>query len=292
MIKNNFFIKTLAFGTIMLFVGIGIIPNISRGVNASDGEGLVACWHFDEGDKEIVNDDTDNKNNGIIHGATWTFGILGFALELDGIDDHISIPGSNSLDITGNITMEIWIYPYTKPWVAPLISKGTNSGNYGYHLAIGQYYSNGCVSFQLHSNETKTLWLDSSTPVITEQWHHIAAVRMDSVARIYIDGEISDYEPCFDSSIRTNNLSLEFGTYNDYSEFFHGIIDEVCIYNRALEPSEIYNNYQEMLNAITEYEKSKPENPDNKTSGFELIILFIAMIMVVFFSRSWSFKRY
>ena len=290
MTRKNLFRKILLFMTIMLFVGIGVIPNIVRNVSADDKEGLIACWHFDEGDNEIAHDDSDNNNDGIIYGATWTAGISGFGLELDGINDYVSIPDNNNLDITDNITIEAWIYPYSMPWIAPLISKGTNSSNYGYYLAVGQYYY-GHLSFKLHSTDTKALWLDSGYPLETRQWHYIAVVRAGTTAMIYIDGKINNADSYFASYIRTNNLPLELGTYNDYSEFFHGILDEVSIYNYALNASEIHNHYREILNKSKWDEGSASESLSKDTPGFELIVVLMSMAIVMVFSWKY-YKRY
>jgi hypothetical protein len=289
MIKNNLFRKILIFGIMTLFVGVGITSNMAGNIGDSVEEGLVACWHFDEGNKDIAYDSSGN-NSGFIYGATWTDGISGFALELDGINDYVSIPDSNSLDITGNITIEAWIYLYSMPWVAPLVSKGTNSNNYGYYLAVGQYYSNGCASFKLHSNNTKILWLDSSSPLAIEQWHYVVVVRADNATKIYIDGSINNADTYFDGSIRTNGLSLEFGTYNDYSEFFHGILDEISIYNRALNTSEIYNHYREILSVSTGGEEPASEPSSKDTPGFEIVILFMSMTILAGFR--WKYRRY
>jgi len=279
MIKKSLFRKILIFALITLFIRVGITSNIAGNVDDSVEGGLVACWHFDEGNKNIAYDSCGN-NNGFIYGATWTNGISRLALELDGINDYISIPESNSLDITGNITIEAWIYLHSMPWVAPLVSKGTNSSNYGYYLAVGQYYSNGCASFKLHSNDTKILWLDSSSPLEIEQWHYVAVVRAGNASKIYIDGSINNADTYFDDSIQTNSLSLDFGTYNDYSEFFHGILDEVSIYNRALNTSEIYNHYQEILSASNEGEEPVSESSGKDTPGFEINIVFMSMAIV------------
>ena len=290
MIRKTLFREILIFGLITLVIGIGIIPNIARNVSDNDERELIACWHFDKGNGSTAYDDSGYNNNGIIYGATWIAGISGFALELDGINNYISVTDSNSLDITGNITIEAWIYAYSMPWVAPLVSKGTNSSNYGYYVAVGQYYSNGCASFKLHSNDTKILWLDSSCPLVAGQWHYLSVVRTGSNARIYIDGIINNADSYFASSIRTNNLPLELGTYNDHSEFFHGILDEVSIYNYALNASEIHSHYREILNKSKWDEGSASESLSKDTPGFELIIVFMSMAIVVAFR--WKNKKY
>jgi hypothetical protein len=290
MIRKTLFREILIFGLITFVVGIGIIPNIAKDVSDNDEMDLIASWHFDEGNGSTVYDDSGNNNKGILYGATWIAGISGFALEFDGINDYISVTDSNGLDINGNITIEVWIYPYSMPWVAPLVFKGTNSSNYGYYLAFGQYYSNGCASFKLHSNDTKILWLDSISPLATGQWHYLSAVRAGDNASIYIDGIINNADSYFTSPIQTNNLPLKLGTYNDHSEFFHGILDEVSIYNYALTPSEIHSHYREILNKSKWDEGDAPEPLSKDTPGFEIIIVFISIAIVAAFR--WKNKKY
>ncbi|MCK4348903.1 MAG: right-handed parallel beta-helix repeat-containing protein, partial [Thermoplasmatales archaeon] len=72
--------------------------------------GLVACWHFDEGSGSIAYDSSDNDNDGIIHGATWTTGVSGKALSFDGVNDYVEVSDDDSLDITDAISIEAWIY--------------------------------------------------------------------------------------------------------------------------------------------------------------------------------------
>lgn len=71
--------------------------------------GISGMWHFDEGSGSIAHDSSGNGNNGTIYDATWTSGISGSALSFDGIDDYVEIPDSDSLDITGAITVEAWM---------------------------------------------------------------------------------------------------------------------------------------------------------------------------------------
>jgi hypothetical protein len=51
-------------------------------VQAQENE-LVAEWHFDEGEGNIVKDSSGNGNDGTIYGATWVDGKFGKALSFD-----------------------------------------------------------------------------------------------------------------------------------------------------------------------------------------------------------------
>ena len=48
-------------------------------------------------------------NDGNVSGATWTTGHSGGALKFDGVDDYVAVSESSSLDITDNITLDLWV---------------------------------------------------------------------------------------------------------------------------------------------------------------------------------------
>lgn len=201
-------------------------------------DGLVGYWSLNEGDGTVAHDSSRYGNDGSIVGATWTTGISGPALYFDGVDDHVSILDHSSLDVAEDITLVAWMCPYSMPSAAPVFSKGTDSSNYGYYSATGSAYGNR-ANFQLHSTGTATLWLDSSTVLQVGQWYHVVAVRSGTTAAIYVNGEPSGIKPCFAESIRVNDLPLYVGTHYGGGIRFHGVLDELCVFNRALADDEI-----------------------------------------------------
>ena len=85
---------TLDSQTLSQNSNLSIIKNLQNG--------LVGYWRFDEGSGSIAYDYSGNGNNGtLINGPTWVDGILGKALEFDGVNDYVNIPDSSSLDING-----------------------------------------------------------------------------------------------------------------------------------------------------------------------------------------------
>ncbi|MCH1503670.1 MAG: hypothetical protein L7V86_08810, partial [Verrucomicrobiales bacterium] len=88
--------------------------------------GLVGRWTFDEGMGTIARDVSGRDNHGMVMGgATWTEGIIGGALHLDGTDDFVSIPNESMFDLTGSVTVSAWIQveSFTKPWQS-IVTKG------------------------------------------------------------------------------------------------------------------------------------------------------------------------
>ena len=69
-----------------------------------------ALWHFNEDDGNVLHDSSGNGNDGVIHGANWTKGIMSGALEYDGVDDYVDTNNANIDDFfSTSITLEAWI---------------------------------------------------------------------------------------------------------------------------------------------------------------------------------------
>jgi len=83
----------------------------TKGYNISLNAIGVLNLKFDEGVGNSVYDSSQNGNKGYTQGASWTQGIIGSALQFDGTDDFVNVSNSNSLNITGDLTIEIWIKP-------------------------------------------------------------------------------------------------------------------------------------------------------------------------------------
>ena len=104
--------------------------------------GLVGYWPFSGN----ANDISGNGNNGTNNGATLIadrFGNANSAYNFDGINDLISIPDSNTLSITNNITMSAWVYVNSDNQnYHSILSKRLN-GNWSYNLSLSYYFGPG-----------------------------------------------------------------------------------------------------------------------------------------------------
>ena len=86
--------------------------NPSAEASASFTSNLVAYWKFDEGTGTTTADSSGNGNTGTLtNGPLWTAGRIGNALYFDGIDDNVTVPDSNSLDLSNSFTLSAWVNP-------------------------------------------------------------------------------------------------------------------------------------------------------------------------------------
>ena len=151
--------------------------------------------------------------------------------------------------ITGNtITVEAWIFPMSlpghqneygivdrpylneEPWTAYKLSiwnKGdSDEPRIMFGLTDGDVPENGGYVFDLN-------------PTVVGSWTHIAGTYDGSMMRLYINGELVAYHP-YASNIGAGNTGFYIGgRWSQYSNLFHGIIDEVRLWNVARSPAEI-----------------------------------------------------
>jgi hypothetical protein len=213
--------------------------------------GLVSWWRA-EGNA----DDALGHNNGLLmNGATFAPGMVGQGFLLDGIDDFVLVPDSDTLDLTGEITLEMWFKP--NAWIAGdcLIDKRTwTDCNYG--TIVSQEWG-----FQLYYNDPNIFGGDhpgnqfeiSAYFPLPEigVFHHFAGTfqQVDPghiELKTYLDGVLVR-DRTFEGNLANtlNDAPVAIGSARGGAgEFFNGIIDEVSIYNRALSTSEILAIYQ------------------------------------------------
>ena len=188
---------------------------------------MVGWWGGDGNAADIIGDNQGTPTNG----ATYTTGKVGEAFSLDGVDDFISIPDSDSLDITDTITLSTWIYRNDNRTNAGLLTKGSINVLGVYELAVyeGRFY------FRLNGYD---LNLPSISSIPVGVWTHVAGTYDGSTAKIYINGVLDNSQP-YSTPIQTNDLPLNLGFYGNPSRYFNGAMDEVQIFNRALTEFEI-----------------------------------------------------
>ena len=201
--------------------------------------GLVAAYSFHEGSGSGVTDLSPYGNNGQISGATWTSaGYFGPALMFDGNDDLVSIPDAPSLDLSTRMTLEAWVYPISVGGWRDVIYKANNA----YWLAGSSDPSSAPSTGGAFSDALK-----AAGPLPLGTWSHLAAAHNGTQLLLYVNGAQVASKPESDL-IPITSLPLTIGGDAIYDQFWHGRIDEVRVYNRALTPAEIQTDMITSIN--------------------------------------------
>ncbi|MCT4625095.1 MAG: LamG domain-containing protein, partial [Schleiferiaceae bacterium] len=189
------------------------------------------------------------------------------ALDFDGVDDHIEVPHSNTLNLN-DFTLEAWVKTTSTGANERIISK--NSGaNQCYTLVV----DNGLVAVAFNTagggnNVSGAISMNDGN------WHHIAGVRNASTntLSIFVDGVLDNSTGTTGIPV-TGTEPLNIGRFPTNIQYFDGQMDEVRIWGRALTQSDILTNINQTLVgnesdlvAYYNFEEGTP-NGDNSASG-------------------------
>ena len=194
--------------------------------------GLVSWWPADG----IANDLASGIHGTLMNGISFAPGQVGQAFSLDGNDDYVRVPYDERL-FPDTVSVSAWIKP-TKPltYYAAIV-KLSGRNNAGYAM---EFHGSG-VAFWIYIKSPG--WVSgSSVSVPFDKWTYVTGVFDGSLWQLYINGSLIVSAPV-SGSIVASNTELNIGRDPMNGRPFHGLIDEVEIYNRALLPQEIHALY-------------------------------------------------
>ena len=208
-------------------------------------DSLIAHWTFDKGSGDIALDDSGNRHDGQLTGATWIpDGRFGGGLRL-AADDSVAVP--NFPAATSNWSVSAWIRMSPGQLEANR-SIGTvltteNFTSNGWELNVDRRSSQPLFVFSYWSPALGG-WLHTECPCVeTNAWLHLAAV-VDAGTNhvtLYVGGEARDQQDKV-SDILPGDTTLYFGRWNSGNmdgRFLSGDIDDIAIWERALAGNEI-----------------------------------------------------
>jgi len=203
--------------------------------------GLVIEFTFDD-QNDLGKDTSGQSNDGTLFGnPTWIpNGKVGGALDLDGAGDYIDVGNGKIID---NDTMSIvmWIKP--ESYYKYMLRQGsgrTADWPAGYLLGIRP---SGDRRFWVHMKGI--IWDQYSASNLTlSEWTHIGVTvnRSADEFKIFINGTLETSGPLASGDPSIGNNPLVFGAFrNDTAggADFNGTMDEVKVYNRALDDAEV-----------------------------------------------------
>ncbi len=200
--------------------------------------GLVAYYPFNGN----ANDESGNGNNGSVNGATPVidrFGIPNRAYSFDGATNYIEIGDSPDFHSLNQVTLSVWF-------------KTTDSSRFWTKM-VGKHYDAQFGSFYIVW-EHQYVRFSAITPhqypgiasgnIAYGNWHHACGVYDGTLMSLYVDGVLVNSAPN-SGAIKETNYPVTIGRSEKWNEYYHGSIDDIRIYNRALAESEIQALYIE-----------------------------------------------
>ena len=125
---------------VALVCALCVISIVLSAAPARAATGLVAAYGFNESTGNAVGDASGTDNNGTTSGTTWASdGRFGAALNFNGTDASVTVPDSNSLDLSTEMTLEAWVNPSElgSTWRTAIFKQTTNGMAYSLYAHDG-----------------------------------------------------------------------------------------------------------------------------------------------------------
>ena len=197
---------------------------------------LVLAMGFEEVDGAAASDSSVFGNDGLVAGAGRTDdGRFGRALSFDGLNDQVRIDDDDSLDLTDAMTLSAWVKPdVVTDWRTVLLKEDPAIGDLAYSLYAAQ--PAGGPSAYVRAGTLAATVSPQQLPV--DAWSHLAVVYDGTTLSVYQDAAVVASVP-YPGGINTTSGVLSIGGNAVWGEWFSGLIDEVRVYDRALDASEV-----------------------------------------------------
>ncbi len=245
-------------------------------------DGLVGWWPFNGN----ANDESGNGNDGTVNGATLTedrFGNVNSAYYFNGQSDNISVPHSNSIAITNDLTISVWKNSSGNTGgYETFVNKRGGNGEWNYSLGASHTFGPGGCPQEVNkyltgrrNNAGAQYELRFSDYLVSDdvnQWTNVVLVIMNNTVHFYINGDLAG-SSCFGNNFSIPSIDVQapltMGSCNcGLPEFFHGIMDDIAIYNRALTEQEIQALYTGQCPTVASNCTSLPSNLQQGLVGY------------------------
>lgn len=197
---------------------------------------LVAYWNFDlcQGvGKPLLPDELGNLVQGTsIRGVTCANGRFGYSGYFDGVDDLIQIPSQSRFNFTNQITVAAWVKPLRISGLQTIVNKWYEKDSYILLVEDGKFVFTVAFPGGRWGTPVKV-----SAVATTGVWTHVVGVFNGQNLLIYINGQLAD-SVATSGTLQASERPIAIGNHPSWNAF-QGFIDEVRLYNSALNHQQI-----------------------------------------------------
>ncbi|HCS19770.1 MAG TPA: hypothetical protein DIW47_04260 [Bacteroidetes bacterium] len=264
-VRENQMMKKITVFFCTLFFGSLLYAQIPT-------NGLIAYYPFTGN----ANDSSGNSNNGTVNGAILTtdrFGDSNRAYLFNGSSSYIEVPNSSSLQSpTSEVTISAWVQITNLAVLNWIIDKRINVGSSPYS-SYGIFTANS--EWRTGISTSNAIVSTGKTAIVQNNWIHVLTLYTGSKIYLYLDGVAVD-SANLSGNILYSTLPLYIGKSPNNAAYTAGKIDDIRIYDRALNATEIGQLYNEAQNTtslmpMTEHLFQIYPNPSSGSVNIQVI---------------------
>lgn len=165
-----------------------------------------------------------------------------FAVEFNAItNEYIEAPNDSSLQLTDKLTLSCWIKASDVSATNSIIDKFYDGVDRSYMLRL----ESTTIRLSLgNASGSASVTYQSTATLSNNAWYHVVTTFSNAAneVKIYINGSLDSTHSKTDL-ISSNNQPLRLGTGYNLLNYFDGDMDEVAIWNKALELEDVQTIY-------------------------------------------------
>lgn len=237
---------------VLVFSGVGLLtwPEEVGRTN------LVAWWRLEAVNNNRITEAVGRKEDQITGNYKLVEGVADKAIRFDGFTTLITRNASDFPSLNQNFAIEAWVAPAAYPWNWCPVAAQHKGEVAGFYFGIGP---RGEVGLGLAVNGQWHMTI-SEEKIPLRKWSQIAAsFDRNSGVRIYINGRLVKEEKVLGKFVQSRDSNLVIGMNYERvvpsdpvrpqatlpARFsFDGIIDEIKVYNQALDEAIVNRSYE------------------------------------------------
>ncbi len=224
-------------------------------VAASIGDRLIGHWKFDETSGDAAADGTGKCGPAVLSGyagddSQWITGKIGGALRFGGpaVSQYARV--ADYPKPVSTMSLSVWVWADSRSTWASIVKNWGGSQSGQFHFGLDA--ESGQLSDYLTMSGGGSASARETVPMPLGSWEHVAFVCDGVAMRLYHNGAEVGSSAYDGTLVAPSMASLGIGVkLDDAGEapgspagYWHGKMDDLGIWGRALTPGEIYGIYQ------------------------------------------------
>jgi hypothetical protein len=200
----------------------------------------VDYYPLDENSGSVAHDAAGSNDLALTGNPSWVAGRSGSALQFDGSGGQYGQTAGTAVDTAGNFSVSAWVKLDRRGGFATAVSEDGPSAS-----SFFLQYSGADDRFAFSTVEGRAL---ADAPPVVGQWYHLVGVHdaNKGTYTLYVDGkqQAKVLNQCIGDPA-TGPLAVGRGEFNGNKvDFWPGTVDQVHVWNRALNPADVTALYQ------------------------------------------------
>jgi hypothetical protein len=236
----------------MLLASLALCLIVSfNAISAPPEEGLALWFAFSSDRGSSVKDLSGNGNDGEIvdieewtNRAEWTRdGKYGGGMNF--IDGLIMVPNSETVTFSDAISICLWIKSDDVPDAYRRLVSCDWANPGGFVLGIDNHWMNMAIAWDIVNVDGTRQDANMDALIIPGEWQFITATYDGEMLKVYVDGEMRMQNAAIGKINTVSQILISYPELGIEGGSFVGVMDEVRLYNRALDEDEVEQAMEE-----------------------------------------------